>query len=79
LRSASGQNGAEKLELALPDRGSGGTLEGPAGSLFGLVKESFAASGAIASAKSDAAANPLIKAVVAEFETSEGPPPRATI
>ena len=47
------------------------TAADPSG-LFGLVKEGFAASGALASAKSDAAANPLIKAVVAEFETSEG-------
>ena len=47
------------------------TAADPSG-LFGLVKEGFAASGALASAKSDAAANPLIKAVVAEFETSDG-------
>ena len=47
------------------------TAADPSG-LFGLVKEGFAASGALASARSDAAANPLIKAVVAEFETSEG-------
>ncbi len=47
------------------------TAADPSG-LFGLVKEGFAASGALASAKSDADANPLIKAVVAEFETSEG-------
>jgi hypothetical protein len=47
------------------------TAADPSG-LFGLVKEGFAASSALASAKSDAAANPLIKAVVAEFETSEG-------
>jgi hypothetical protein len=47
------------------------TAADPSG-LFGLVKEGFAASGALASARSDAAANPLIKAVVAEFETSQG-------
>ena len=47
------------------------TAADPSG-LFGLVKEGFAASGALASARSDAAANPLIKAVVAELETSEG-------
>ena len=47
------------------------TAADPSG-LLGLVKESVAASGALASAKADAAANPLIKAVVAELETSEG-------
>jgi hypothetical protein len=38
----------------------------------GLLKESFAASGAMARIKSDADANQLVKAVVAEFETAEG-------
>jgi hypothetical protein len=47
------------------------TAAEPSG-LWGLLKESFAASGAMARIKSDAGANELIKAVVAEFETSEG-------
>lgn len=40
--------------------------------LWGLLKESFASGSALISAKTDAAANPLIKAVVADFETSGG-------
>jgi hypothetical protein len=47
------------------------TAAEPSG-LFGVVKEGFAASGALASAKTDAASNELIKAVVMDFETSEG-------
>ena len=47
------------------------TAADPSG-LFGLVKEGLAASRALAEAKTDAAANELIKAVVADFETSEG-------
>jgi len=47
------------------------TAADPSG-LFGLVKEGFAASRALAEAKADASADALIKAVVAEFETSEG-------
>ena len=40
--------------------------------LWGLLKESFASGSALISAKTDAAANPLIKAVAADFETSGG-------
>jgi len=40
--------------------------------LWGLVKEGFASSSALAAAKSDAGLSELIKAVVAEYETSEG-------
>ena len=47
------------------------TAADPSG-LFGLVKEGLAASRALAEAKTAAAGNELIKAVVAEFETAEG-------
>ena len=47
------------------------TAADPSG-LFGLVKEGFAASRALAEAKADAGASELIKAVVADLETSEG-------
>jgi hypothetical protein len=47
------------------------TAAEPSG-LWGLIKESFAASGALAQAKADASANALIRAVVADFETAEG-------
>lgn len=47
------------------------TAAEPSG-LFGLVKEGFAASSALARAKTDAAASELIKAVVADFDTAEG-------
>ncbi|MGH6914300.1 MAG: hypothetical protein ACREH3_11415 [Geminicoccales bacterium] len=47
------------------------TAAEPSG-LWGVVKEGFAASGALARAKSDAASSELIKAVVADFETTEG-------
>ena len=47
------------------------TAAEPSG-LWGLLKESFAASDALARAKTDAGANQLVKAVVAEFETAEG-------
>ena len=40
--------------------------------LWGLMKEGFASSSALAAAKSDAGTSELIKAVVAEYETSEG-------
>jgi hypothetical protein len=40
--------------------------------LWGLLKESFAGGSALVQAKLDPGANPLIKAVVADFETSEG-------
>jgi hypothetical protein len=42
------------------------------GGLWGLMKEGFASSSALAAAKSDAASSELVKAVVAEYETSEG-------
>jgi hypothetical protein len=47
------------------------TAAEPSG-LFGVVKEGFAASGALARAKTDATSNELIKAVVMDFETSDG-------
>jgi hypothetical protein len=40
--------------------------------LWGLLKESFAGSSALAAAKTDPTAGPLIKAVVADFETAQG-------
>jgi hypothetical protein len=40
--------------------------------LWGLLKESFAESSALAAAKTDPTTKPLIKAVVADFETSQG-------
>jgi hypothetical protein len=40
--------------------------------LWGLLKESFASGSALVTAKMDAEANALIKAVVADFETAEG-------
>lgn len=40
--------------------------------LWGTLKEVFASGSALAAAKTDASANELIKAVVADFETSEG-------
>ena len=47
------------------------TAADPSG-LWGLLKESFAEGAALVAAKSDPAAKPLIKAVVADFETSQG-------
>lgn len=47
------------------------TAAEPSG-LWGMLKESFAAGGTMVKAKTDAGANELIKAVVAEFDTSEG-------
>jgi hypothetical protein len=40
--------------------------------LWGLLKESFAQGGALMAAKTDPTAKPLIKTVVADFETSQG-------
>ena len=40
--------------------------------LWGLLKESFAESSTLAAAKTDPTTKPLIKAVVADFETSQG-------
>jgi membrane-bound lytic murein transglycosylase B len=47
------------------------TAADPSG-LIGLVQDSFASATSLMKAKSDPKANELIKAVVAEFETSEG-------
>jgi hypothetical protein len=44
--------------------------------LWGMLKEAFASSSVLAEAKLDSGTNELIKAVVADFETSEG---RSTI
>ena len=40
--------------------------------LWGALKEAFASSSALAAAKMDAGSSELIKAVIADFETSEG-------
>ena len=40
--------------------------------LFGMLKESFAAGGALVLAKADVGASPLVKAVAADFATAEG-------
>ncbi len=42
------------------------------GGLFGMLKESFAAGGALVQAKADVGASPLVKAVAADFATAEG-------
>jgi hypothetical protein len=47
------------------------TAAEPSG-LWGMLKESFAAGGRLAKAKSDPAANQLVKAVVTDFESGEG-------
>src|SRR5262245_29557857 len=47
------------------------TAAEPSG-LFGLLKESFAGGTALAQAATDPNANPLVKAVVTDFQTSEG-------
>ena len=47
------------------------TAAEPSG-LWGVLKEGFAASGALAQVKADAGSNALIRAVVADFETAEG-------
>ena len=47
------------------------TLADPSG-LIGLTKEGIASGSALVAAKSDPNANALVKAVVADFETSEG-------
>ena len=45
--------------------------------LWGLLKESFASGTELAKAKMDPGTNALIKAVIADFGTSEGEPLRA--
>ena len=40
--------------------------------LWGLLKESFTEGSALMAAKADPAAKPLIKALVADFQTAEG-------
>ena len=47
------------------------TAADPSG-LWGTLKESIAAGGALTRVKTDAAADPLIKAIAAEYETGEG-------
>jgi hypothetical protein len=47
------------------------TAAEPSG-LWGLLKESFAEGGELMKAKMDPKTNPLIKAVVADFETTQG-------
>lgn len=47
------------------------TAAEPSG-LWGLIQEGFASGGALAKAKMDSAANPLVKAIVDDLGTSEG-------
>jgi len=47
------------------------TAADPSG-LWGLLKEGFASSSELMKAKMDSGANPLIKAVVSDFDTSQG-------
>lgn len=47
------------------------TAAEPSG-LFGVLKESFAAGTTLVAGKTDPGSNALVKAVVADFETSEG-------
>jgi hypothetical protein len=47
------------------------TAADPSG-LWGMLKESFASGTALVTAKTDPTANPLVKAVVADFETADG-------
>lgn len=47
------------------------TAADPSG-LWGMLKESFASGAALVAAKTDPDTNPLIKALVADFETSDG-------
>jgi hypothetical protein len=47
------------------------TAADPSG-LWGTLKEGFAASGALAKAKADAGADPLVRAIAAAYATSEG-------
>jgi hypothetical protein len=47
------------------------TAAEPSG-LWGLMKEGFASSSALAQAKADPGSNELLKAIVAEYETSDG-------
>ena len=47
------------------------TAAEPSG-LWGVMKEGFASSSALAQAKSDTGSTELVKAVVAEYQTSEG-------
>jgi hypothetical protein len=47
------------------------TVAEPSG-LWGLLKESFASGSALRQAKIDPGSSPLIRAVVADFETAEG-------
>jgi hypothetical protein len=47
------------------------TAADPSG-LLGMFKESFASANALVSAKQDPGANELVKAVVADFESSDG-------
>lgn len=47
------------------------TAADPSG-LWGMLKESFASGTALVTAKSDPNANPLVKAVVTDFESADG-------
>jgi hypothetical protein len=60
-----------KLVQSVVLSGMAVTAADPSG-LIGLLKESFASGSALMKAKTDPGASELIKAVVAEFESSEG-------
>ena len=61
----------QKLMESMMMAGIAVSAADPSG-LWGLLKESFAGSSALAAAKADPTTKPLIKAVVTDFETSEG-------
>jgi hypothetical protein len=60
-----------KLVQSVVLSGMAVTAADPSG-LIGLLQESFASGSALLKAKSDPGASELVKAVVAEFETSDG-------
>lgn len=61
----------QKLMESMMMAGLAVSAADPSG-IWGLLKESFAGSSALATAKSDPTTKPLIKAVVDDFGTSEG-------
>ena len=64
---------AAQFDLALSSVGGcHGGFRGRTGRSVSTLKEAFASSSALATAKLDAGSNELVKAVIAEIETSEG-------
>jgi hypothetical protein len=62
------------MEASVGERDDGGiavSAADPSG-LWGLLKESFASSSELVKAKMDAGTNPLIKAVVVDFDSAQG-------